>query len=252
MRDWKCYVTTPDRNLSWDHRDVTGLWGELEPWAPYLAVIPGLYANDINSHPTPAGRCLTLICICSRVIGIGMERNEEWGRFWFCGVCGWQGWCLTGPCLGPSAEHDTIIPIVIFPLLLPCSPHLQIPAQLLCWHATPISEQTQPNNHKPDDDYRLKKSLMWKEKCHVFWLFRAIVSSSEVSISSPSPSSLHSPLSRFSDTEYPNWWIIPLDNSREASSRHSTHNILIRFRYIGAHLNDITQYIRQWDPEHND
>ena len=178
--------------------------------------------------------------------------GEEWGRFWFCGVCGWQGWCLTGPCLGPSAEHDTIIPIVIFPLLLPCSPHLQIPAQLICWHATPISEQTQPNNHKPDDDYRLKKRLMWKEKCHVFWLFRAIVSSSEVSISSPSPSSLHSPLSRFSDTEYPNWWIIPLDNSREASSHHSTHNILIRFRYIGAHLNDITQYIRQWDPEHND
>ena len=115
MRDWKCYVTTTDRNLSWDHRDVTGLWGEPEPWAPYLAVIPGLYANDINSHPTPAGRRLTLICICSRVIGIGMERNEEWGRFWFCGVCGWQGWCLTGPCLGPSAEHDTIIPIVIFP-----------------------------------------------------------------------------------------------------------------------------------------
>ena len=40
-------------------------------------MIPGLYANDINSHPTPAGRCLTLICICSRVIGNGMERNEE-------------------------------------------------------------------------------------------------------------------------------------------------------------------------------
>ena len=192
--------------------------------------------------------------ICSRVIGIGIQ-GEEWGRFRFCGVWGWQPGCqgdvwlvTTGPCLESWTWHnhsDCDIPPPPS-----ASPHLQIPAQLQCWHATPISVQTQPNNHKPDDDYGLK-SLIWKEKCHVFWLFRAIVSSSEVSVSSPSPSSLLSPLSRFSDTEYPNWWIIPLDNSREASSHHSTHNILIRFRYIGAHLNDITQYIRQWGTEYN-
>ena len=80
--------------------------------------------------------------------------------------------------------------------------------------------------------------LIVRSHCEFIW---------SINIISPLLSSL--PSLRFSDTEYPNWWIIPLDNSREASSHHSAHNILIRFRYIGAHLNDIIQTIgarEQW------
>ena len=157
MRDWKCYVTTTDRNLSRDYRDVTAeSEGELraESAIPGSDSDPGLYANDINinSQPSPAGPRLTLVCR----FALGLS-ELEWGGMrkvldLWCLVWGWQPgcqfWCLTGPCLNMTQSFR----LWYSPSPPPCSPHLQIPAQLLCWHATPISVQSQPNNHKPEDD----------------------------------------------------------------------------------------------------
>lgn len=154
---------------------------------------PGVYANDINSQPTPAGPRLTLVCR----FALGLS-ELEWGGMrkvlvWWCLVWGWQPgcqfWCLTGPCLNMTQSLDCDIP----PPSLP-APHISR-SQLS------FSDDTQPqlvysHNLTITNQMMIKdsKSLMWKEKCHVFWLFGAIVSSSEVSISSP-PSSPPSPLS---------------------------------------------------------
>ena len=114
--------------------------------------------------------------------------------------------------------------------------------QLVCRHNLTITNQRMITRTQ-ESDVKRKVScvLIVQSHCEFIWSISII--------SLPLLPSL--PSLRFSDTEYPNWWIIPLDNSREASSHHSTHNILIRFRYIGAHLNDITQYIRQWGTEYN-
>lgn len=126
MRDWKCYVTTTDRNLSWDDRDVTGV----SRWAWLVSSIPGSdsdpgalckwYQQSSHSCWPPSDPSMQ---IGSRVIGIGIQGEEEWGRFkvlWCLGLAArlsglmFDLW-LASECLEPSPEHDTIIPIVIFP-----------------------------------------------------------------------------------------------------------------------------------------
>ena len=168
-------------------------WGELraESALPGSDSDPGVYANDINSQPTPAGPRLTLVCR----FALGLS-ELEWGGMrkvlvWWCLVWGWQPgcqfWCLTGPCLNMTQSFG-----------LWYSPAL--PAPHISRSQLSFSDDTQPqlvysHNLTITNQMMIKdsKSLMWKEKCHVFWLFGAIVSSSEVSISSP-PSSRPSPL----------------------------------------------------------
>ena len=152
MRDWKCYVMTTDRNLSWDDRDVTGL----SRWAWLVSSIPGSDSDAgvlckwyQQSSPTPAGRRLTPVCR----FALGLS-ELEWGGMrkvldLCCLVWGWQPgcqfWCLTGPSLNMTQSFR-----LWYSPSLPQPPHISrsqlsssvdMQPQLVCRHNLTITNQ---------------------------------------------------------------------------------------------------------------
>ena len=118
-------------------------------------VIPGIlckwYQQSSLTSSDPAGSVSDPnMQICSRVIRIGMGRNEEGFVLWCLGLAAaarLSGLMFDWPLSDWTLNMTESLRLWYSPSLT--SPD---PSTALCWHATSISGQTRPNNHKPDDD----------------------------------------------------------------------------------------------------